>query len=749
MSRSHSAIDRIYSTKSSKWTKLVSKNPARTVDALYIGPTGRTNSHGDDGEDFIFAMDAVRRVAEALSRITLPQNSGADLEGNSSEDDLRKDMEGLVNAGVVEALCRNVIDLKGDTMADDAMSSFYPPFVILYFIVIGMNVDNLDDHAEQKETRVNKRALKVIMDNWEEMSNRWWKEPQNSLKQDVAHEPERLLVSRLMGYLLLEDSSMYSKILHPYSNSLSLISRHWAYSTSASVARLNLSILRSIIFFKFSQNVEEYLKEHERPSFVSLLNKVYTGLSDPSASGKHGPNDQTSAQRILQTMSTRLAFGDPSYAVEDLGFCHDIYVGLRESAASSNSSEFDGFADALRNSETYWRDAFALMHVKNSDNSMRTEKELSVAVLNLALKLVLQQPANEVAQLTQTWVKTGLFSVLDETMEDLVRIPGAARLLTFFYTTIKESCLSSSFPLDILEALKNEFPRQRAVGAVMRYESELKNSQTKDLTATGDKKNEEDIPDAEDPIWINGLWQAMGWLEGVCHRDHHGREPAQLGEEEHKLDLDTSSTLCARRNCGKKAVSKCSSCKEFWYCGAECQKLDWKEHKPICKNNFAAPYMQTVRLGTKRLTGENVARLGLIGLGPNDSNIGHNDTVTAVDKLKDLSDYMMPLAFLIIAIAAQVFGVWDDLGRGSGSTSTDEQAYVQKVASYSDLSLNLPWNRPQYKGYVADLGIENTELEGQGLDLPPSKKKEVTVTDRCYRQAVSVQASCADVMNVG
>ncbi|KAJ3896387.1 hypothetical protein GG344DRAFT_72220 [Lentinula edodes] len=705
MSRSHSALDRTITTKSSKWTKLVSQNPIRTVAALYIGPTGATNSHGDNGQDFIFAMDAVRRVAEELSRVTVqPSSSGEGSGGSVGEGkDLRKDLEGLVNAGVVEALCRNVIELKGDTMADDvsaqpdeildivscaqvfytdewcpfqAMSSFYPPFVILYFVVIGMNNGDRDEHSGNQRSTVDKRAMSAIMDNWEEMVDRWWKEPQNTLKQDATHEPERLLVSRLMGYLLLEDSSMYLKIFHPSSHTLSLISRHWVHCTSANIARLNLSILRSIIFFKFSQNVEEYLKEHEKPPLDSLLDKIYTGIRAPSISRQSGEL-QTSAQYLLQTMSNRLALGDPSYAVEDLGFCHDVYVGLREFAASSsNTSELDDFASALRNSEAYWRNAFTLMHIKNSDKSTHTEKEVSVAVLNLALKLILQRPVPEVAQLMRTWIQTGLFGVLDETMEELIRVPGAtsksgvskarrsllansnltktfflyAGLLTFFYTTIKESCLSPSFPVDVLEALKDEFPRQRAVAAVMRYETEQKGNQQNNTTEKN--ANEDDIPDAEDPIWINGLWQAMGWLEGWLQQ-------VQPCVHEEVVERRLSRNVPRVRSFGIVELNV----RDFIV-------ADWKEHKSICKNNFAAPYMQTVRAGTKRLTGGNAAKLGLMGLGPNDSEFDSDTsnakTVTVVDRLKGLSDYMTPIAFLILVVAAQAFGIWDDLGRWIG-----------------------------------------------------------------------------------
>lgn len=35
-------------------------------------------------------------------------------------------------------------------------------------------------------------------------------------------------------------------------------------------------------------------------------------------------------------------------------------------------------------------------------------------------------------------------------------------------------------------------------------------------------------------------------------------------------------------NCGKDASNRCSRCKQEWYCGKDCQKLRWKEHKGFC-----------------------------------------------------------------------------------------------------------------------------------------------------------------------
>ncbi|KAL0072615.1 hypothetical protein AAF712_000378 [Marasmius tenuissimus] len=36
--------------------------------------------------------------------------------------------------------------------------------------------------------------------------------------------------------------------------------------------------------------------------------------------------------------------------------------------------------------------------------------------------------------------------------------------------------------------------------------------------------------------------------------------------------------------CGNKTVSKCSGCLSVEYCGRDCQKVHWKEHKPLCSS---------------------------------------------------------------------------------------------------------------------------------------------------------------------
>jgi len=42
------------------------------------------------------------------------------------------------------------------------------------------------------------------------------------------------------------------------------------------------------------------------------------------------------------------------------------------------------------------------------------------------------------------------------------------------------------------------------------------------------------------------------------------------------------SEWCMRRGCRRAPTARCSKCKITPYCGLECQKKDWKEHKGAC-----------------------------------------------------------------------------------------------------------------------------------------------------------------------
>lgn len=54
--------------------------------------------------------------------------------------------------------------------------------------------------------------------------------------------------------------------------------------------------------------------------------------------------------------------------------------------------------------------------------------------------------------------------------------------------------------------------------------------------------------------------------------------------------LETLTEAKGCTNCGKKDVNtkRCTGCKFAKYCNVDCQKADWKKHKPVCKATRSA-----------------------------------------------------------------------------------------------------------------------------------------------------------------
>jgi len=59
-------------------------------------------------------------------------------------------------------------------------------------------------------------------------------------------------------------------------------------------------------------------------------------------------------------------------------------------------------------------------------------------------------------------------------------------------------------------------------------------------------------------------------------------EEMEEGEEETLPELPEKVHYCSVPTCTKKSTSRCSKCKQAWYCSTECQKQDWPKHKTEC-----------------------------------------------------------------------------------------------------------------------------------------------------------------------
>jgi MYND finger len=51
----------------------------------------------------------------------------------------------------------------------------------------------------------------------------------------------------------------------------------------------------------------------------------------------------------------------------------------------------------------------------------------------------------------------------------------------------------------------------------------------------------------------------------------------------------TTEHRCANDGCNKDSTSRCAACNAVWYCSKDCQKRDWRHHKPSCNPTTPAP----------------------------------------------------------------------------------------------------------------------------------------------------------------
>ncbi|KAH7638836.1 set and mynd domain-containing protein [Dermatophagoides farinae] len=74
----------------------------------------------------------------------------------------------------------------------------------------------------------------------------------------------------------------------------------------------------------------------------------------------------------------------------------------------------------------------------------------------------------------------------------------------------------------------------------------------------------------------------------ISHRDYKAGEIISVNPPfVHAIDEDKKGKYCdyclAPTTGGATALGKCSNCKHMYYCGKDCQRNDWKQHKFECK----------------------------------------------------------------------------------------------------------------------------------------------------------------------
>lgn len=99
---------------------------------------------------------------------------------------------------------------------------------------------------------------------------------------------------------------------------------------------------------------------------------------------------------------------------------------------------------------------------------------------------------------------------------------------------------------------------------------------------------------ALDPsFWPEYQYELMEGCQPVCAHPECGRWGKQCHNGINYCDVPAharhvgamrkvTKNACAFAACTYVGEMKCSKCKQVRYCGAECQKRDWCEHKRVC-----------------------------------------------------------------------------------------------------------------------------------------------------------------------
>lgn len=79
-------------------------------------------------------------------------------------------------------------------------------------------------------------------------------------------------------------------------------------------------------------------------------------------------------------------------------------------------------------------------------------------------------------------------------------------------------------------------------------------------------------------------------------------------------DLLRICSQCQKPPTGSNQLQVCSGCRQYYYCGVECQKLHWPRHKPLCKELRSNPKQALLAKKAISIFNNNKDLLDLISL---------------------------------------------------------------------------------------------------------------------------------------
>ncbi|KAI0637886.1 hypothetical protein C8Q77DRAFT_1088256 [Trametes polyzona] len=557
--------------RSVKWKSLVKSDPRRAVRALTLTGFTAESVEGDTVWD-------AQHIMEALE----------DVSRNPKGEPWKR----LVNAGLVDALCENVVKMGRVGMMQDPRaprpskeelermqrelpSPWYHPLAIICSGLV---------NGSTSPTSTEQQIAEDLKKHWHSVTERVWTDPSNSLGPGPRAALERAVLGQIAVCLLTAvDPSFIESIIDPSDRTLSICMRNWLHADSRVDCNRNASVLLPFLAqgspFYTPSSWRPYLAEHPMPSAKELLPRILEGASRiPGKSSKRRNPEQTAAA-IVSASVQHLSLPDTELKMLELSLELDLLSALLDAAETT----YPALPRAAYKSPDLWEAVVRGMR-RAAGAKRRGEKDYDVVMMVVEMCAKAAKRAHAagdmyVDRMVHGWAKAGVLDALEDAF-DLYFDKPAGRL---GLTLILNGLFVSIFKLSTktVSALRAQLPRPHLLSRLR--------------SATGDEEGDllqiygEDIRRVElgegSPLVKSGLWNraALELLQSLT------------------TEL-VGSDQCARRGCAKPATGppcKVAICKGTRYCSSDCLQRD-KEHWEVCCDGEAKRIVEQNTAGLRQ-----------------------------------------------------------------------------------------------------------------------------------------------------
>ncbi|RDX53214.1 hypothetical protein OH76DRAFT_1343988 [Lentinus brumalis] len=529
-----------------QWKNLVRTDPRRAVRVLTLSGVNSETIEGDTPVDTQYVIAQLRIVSK-------------EAKGDH--------WKALVNAGVIGALCKCALNfqaavmLREDTgvpraevenVAKQMFASYFHPLEIICNAVVSGSLP---------PTATEKKIVEEMKKYWSSIMQRVWSEPGYTLEPTPREVRviERVVIAQILVRLSLFDPSFYEIILKPSDLTLAVLFRYWMHSTAVADSRLNLMVLLPLLEPPYPQHLKEYFEQHPPPDMHALLPRILLGASKTAGSEKKKRTPGQAADAILSATASHLE----KLGLEEVTYEYNFFHALLNHSEKENRA----FVRAAFKSSSLWAANAQVMRRSAAAKSQLGDGVYMGALMTYSTVIhVVEQDGKEfIDALVSSWMSTGLFDAVEDTVDVLMKAPRGPMLLTSIIAALDRWIPQLSAKTRRL--MRSQLPRPRLIKSLLapgfirgEEDRERLDNDYADLVARGMGSS------PQNSMWTQGAWQM---LEQVSSKVE---EPGD----------------CARRGCEKKVDAEgrpeqaCHMCKITKYCSIGCLEKDMAEHGHIC-----------------------------------------------------------------------------------------------------------------------------------------------------------------------